>query len=86
MHPKPVIFSITTTAYIYNGGLLKLLTTLMFVATVLYSQSSYGEETNPQRLPWSKAGIGVGYFITTLDTDLRFGSGVAINIDAEQLL
>jgi hypothetical protein len=38
------------------------------------------------RTPWDKMSLQVGYFITTTNTSLRFGSGIGIEIEAEEFL
>jgi hypothetical protein len=59
---------------------------LLITACIFTSQLSHAEETDSKEMPWAKGGIGLGYFITALDTSLRFGTGVGIDIDAESLL
>ena len=65
---------------------MKILFYFLIAICFLCSPLSYAQETENKNTPWSKGGIGIGYFLTSLDTSLRFGTGVGIDIDAEELL
>jgi hypothetical protein len=70
---------------------LKFFITFFIVAGFLLPNLSYADISNDgeaasDRLPWSKGGIVFSYFITSLNTDLRFGAGLGIDIDAEETL
>jgi len=45
-----------------------------------------GTEAEQQKDPWEKYSITIGGFISTVNTSIRFGSGLGIDIDAEELL
>jgi hypothetical protein len=45
-----------------------------------------GTEAEQQKDPWEKYSIAIGGFISTVNTSIRFGSGVGLDIDAEELL
>lgn len=65
---------------------MKSLFYILFTIICLSSPISYAEGNDSNKMPWAKGGLGIGYFITSLDTDLRFGTGIGIEIDAEKLL
>ena len=62
---------------------LALTTCLGFV---LAAHPGSGAETEPDRQPWEKFNVNAGVFISNMDTSFRLGSGVGIDIDAEELL
>jgi hypothetical protein len=48
--------------------------------------AALAESDDTSRTPWEKMSLEVGYFFTTTNTSLRFGSGIGIEIEAEELL
>jgi hypothetical protein len=48
--------------------------------------AAYAESDDAPRTPWDKVSLQAGYFFTTTNTSLRFGSGIGIEIEAEELL
>jgi len=68
------------------GDFLKYLFFIVLAACFFSSHVSHAVEPDQYDLPWAKAGIRLGYFITSLNTNLRFGTGLGIDIDAEWLV
>jgi len=68
------------------GEILKFLFYFLSTIFFLFSPLSYAEGNDLNKMPWARGGLGIGFFIASLDTDLRFGTGVGIEIDAEKLL
>ncbi len=40
----------------------------------------------PQERPWEKFSIGAGVFLTAVDSNVRFGTGLGVDIDVEKAL
>jgi hypothetical protein len=60
---------------------------LLAVMSICPPGAMAAEETQEkQSLPWEKYSLSLGYFISTLDTGIRLGTGVGVDIDAEDLL
>lgn len=39
-----------------------------------------------EKLPWEKFSLSLGYFVSTLDSSIRLGSGLGLDIDLEDAL
>ena len=65
---------------------LKPLTTLTLAALILISSHAFAQDNDSNDLPWKRSAIEFGYFITTLNSNLRIGTGVGIDIDVEEIL
>lgn len=59
-------------------------TALIFALIV--SQPAFADETPANGSPWEKYNLSVAWFFTDMNTNVRFGSGVGLDIDAEKLL
>jgi hypothetical protein len=58
---------------------------LVFMA-ILFSQPAFAENENSQDKPWEKFSLHLGAFISDISSDLRFGSGIGIDLNAEDFL
>jgi hypothetical protein len=63
-----------------------ILTMLICLMLSVTTSPVMGTEAEQQKDPWEKYAIIMGGFISRLDTSVRFGSGVGLDIDAEELL
>jgi hypothetical protein len=52
----------------------------------LLSQAAIAEELNLEEKPWEKFGVDLGVFLAGLDSNIRLGTGIGVDIDVEQLL
>lgn len=59
---------------------------VVFVFVLLFPVAVMGAETQYSEQPWEKFGVSAGYFLSTLDTSLRLGGSLAVDIDLEDLL
>jgi hypothetical protein len=64
-------------------GLLAVTTT---IGLILASQAAIAEEWNLEDKPWEKFGANVGVFLAAVDSNIRIGSGIGIDIDVEEAL
>ncbi len=64
-------------------GFLALTTTL---GVILVSQAAIAEEWNLEEKPWEKFGVDLGVFLAGLDSNIRLGSGIGVDIDVEKAL
>jgi hypothetical protein len=64
-------------------GFLALTTT---IGVFLVSQAAIAEELNLEEKPWEKFGVDLGVFLAGLDSNIRLGTGIGVDIDVEQLL
>jgi hypothetical protein len=62
---------------------LALTTTL---GVILLSQAAIAEEWNKEAKPWEKFGANVGVFMASIDSTIRLGSGIGVDIDVEKAL
>ena len=58
---------------------------LMFLV-VIFSQPVLAEEKKADNLPWEKFSLHLGAFISNISSDLRFGSGIGVDVNVEDLL
>jgi hypothetical protein len=56
------------------------------VGMLLFVQPARAENSASHDQPWEKFSLNLGYFISNVNTDLRFGSGLGVTIDVEDLL
>lgn len=54
------------------------------VALVINAAAAFADEEKVES-PWEKYSLSVGYFISGLDTSIRLGAGIGVDIDAEDL-
>lgn len=52
----------------------------------LVSQAAIAEEWNLEEKPWEKFGVEFGVFLASLDSNIRLGTGIGVDIDVEQAL
>jgi hypothetical protein len=64
-------------------GLLILTTT---IGLILGSQAAIAEEGHLEEKPWEKFGVDLGVFLAGLDSSIRLGTGIGVDIDVEQAL
>ena len=64
-------------------GFLALTTT---IGVILLSQAAIAEEWNLEEKPWEKFGVDLGVFLAGLDSSIRIGSGIGVDIDVEKAL
>lgn len=64
-------------------GLLAVTTT---IGLILAPQAAIAEERNLEEKPWEKFGANVGVFLAAVDSNIRIGSGIGIDIDVEEAL
>lgn len=69
---------------------LKLLSWLYSFAAVglmlIFSPAISAEERNPYDQPWEKFGANFSVFLSAVDSSLRIGSGIGLDIDVEEML
>jgi hypothetical protein len=53
---------------------------------VLFSQPVFAEEKKAENVPWEKFSLHLGVFISEISSDLRFGSGIGVDVSVEDLL
>ena len=53
---------------------------------MLISSHAFAQDNDSNDLPWKRSAIEFGYFLTTLNSNLRIGTGVGIDIDVEEIL
>ena len=53
---------------------------------LLSSQLAVAEEWRLEEKPWEKFGANFGVFVSTVDSNIRIGSGIGVDIDVEDLL
>jgi len=46
----------------------------------------WASDTAPEKLPWETFALNVGYFLSNVDSAVRIGSGLGIDIDVEDAL
>ncbi len=59
----------------------------MFVFISFSSGTALARENDPSKLPWERAYIDLGYYIVSLDSSFRLGSGklgLGVNLDVEK--
>ena len=56
------------------------------VVMFFFPPASWGSETDMNPEPWEKFGIQAGYFLSAVDSGLRLGTGIGVDIDVEDLL
>ena len=57
----------------------------LVAALVLNVASALADEEDVES-PWETYSLSVGYFISSLDTSIRLGTGIGVDLDAEDLL
>ncbi len=57
---------------------------LLPVATIAAVNNAQAQEV--KKLPWEKYSLSLGYFVSTLDSSIRLGSGLGLDIDLEDTL
>ena len=67
-------------------SLWKRLLLAAFVVVFFNSPASWGAESETPKEPWEKFSIQAGYFLTAIDSSVRLGSGLGVDIDVEELL
>lgn len=65
---------------------MKKLIILTFTSLILISQPVFAQDSDSDDLPWKHSAVEFGYFLTTLNSNLRIGTGVGIDIDVEEIL
>ncbi|MEE4600426.1 MAG: hypothetical protein V2J65_04025 [Desulfobacteraceae bacterium] len=63
----------------------KILTMAFTVALLLPVGSSWAAEASDSQ-PWEKFSLQAGYFLAAVDSTIRLGTGVGVDIDVEDLL
>ena len=63
----------------------KLLTASCALVLLLPGGNSWAEEA-PDSQPWEKFGLQAGYFLTAVNSTIRLGTGLGVDIDVEDLL
>ena len=58
---------------------------LMFLV-VIFSQPVLAEEKKADNVPWEKFSLHLGAFVSEISSDLRFGSGIGVDVNVEGLL
>jgi len=58
---------------------------LIFLAA-LFPQSAFAEEKKTDNVPWEKYSLQLGVFLSDISSDLRFGSGIGVDVNVEDLL
>ena len=53
---------------------------------VLFSQPLFAEEKKADNVPWEKFSLHLGVFLSDISSDLRFGSGIGVDVNVEDLL
>ena len=53
---------------------------------LLACQPALANELNSQEKPWKKFSVDAGVFLTTVDSSVRFGTGLGVDIDVEKAL
>ena len=65
----------------------KTINSVFFLLILTFcNQSVLAENSNSKDIPWEKFSFNVGWFISDINSNFRIGSGVGIDIDAEELL
>lgn len=67
---------------------MKCITRLMIVGLIyvtMLGKFSHAEEIQ-KYTPWETYGLSAGYFLSNLNTSLRIGAGIGVDVDAEDLL
>ena len=59
---------------------------LLIGVLLLACQSALADELNQQEKPWKKFSIDAGVFLTAVDSSVRFGTGLGVDIDVEKAL
>jgi len=59
---------------------------MLVVAVLFLPAVSGGSEVQSNAQPWETVGLSAGYFISDVDTSLRLGAGLGVDIDLEDLL
>ncbi len=57
-----------------------------FGIMLVFSQAISAEERNPYDQPWEKFGVNFGVLLSAVDSSFRIGSGIGLDIEAEELL
>ena len=69
-----------------NAIIRGLLTVTTTIGLILVSQIAIAEEWNLEEKPWEKFGVDLGVFLAGLDSNIRLGSGIGVDIDVEKAL
>lgn len=56
------------------------------ILAMTFSAVGLAEENSSPESPWETYSLTMGYFISTLDTSIRLGAGLGVDIDAEDSL
>lgn len=64
----------------------RCLVLLLAVILRLDCQPALADELNRQAKPWKKFSVDAGVFLTTVDSSVRFGTGLGVDIDVEKAL
>ena len=59
---------------------------IVVIAVLLLPAVSGGSEGQSNAQPWETVGLSAGYFISNVNTSLRLGTGLGVDIDLEDLL
>lgn len=58
----------------------------MLVVSFMYVHPVLAEDTESAGGPWERFGANLGVFVSALDSSVRIGSGVGVDLDVEKLL
>jgi len=58
---------------------------VLFFVLILNTTIVWGLDASAKEEPWEKFGISAGYFISNVDTAVRLGAGIGVDIDIEDL-
>ena len=58
---------------------------VLFIVVLLSTSTVWGLDAAAKEEPWEKFGISAGYFISNVDSTVRLGTGVGVEIDVEDL-
>jgi len=64
---------------------LLIIILISFTLFILY-QPVYADETAKQEEPWERFSLNLGGFITTINSDVRLGTAVGLDVDVEEAL
>lgn len=65
---------------------IRMILLTMVVAILLFPQPVLSSEQDSERLPWEKFSANFGIFLSAMDSTVRIGSGLGLDIDVEDFL